>query len=185
MTFFATALLLGTAAAPAALAQTAPAPATTPAPAAAPAQAAQGPTVGATIKDTAGGTVGTIESINGEMAIINTGTNKVGYPLNAMTATPSGPIIAMTKVQLDASFAEQQAKAAADLQTRMTAGTQVFARDGATQLGTIKAVDAEFVTLTTTAGKDVRLPRGGFATGKTGLVIGMTAAEFTSATAGA
>ncbi|MBN2971986.1 hypothetical protein JW805_08150 [Roseomonas aeriglobus] len=185
MTFFATALLLGTAAAPAALAQTAtatPAPAT-PAPAAQ--TAPQGPAVGVTVKDTANGEVGTIEAINGDLAVINTGTNKVSYPLNAMTPTPTGPIIALTKAQLDASFVEQQAKAAAELQTRLTAGTEVFARDGTTKLGTIKAVDAEFVTLTTTAGKDVRLPKGGFATGRVGLVIGLTAAEFTAATAGA
>lgn len=180
MKFIATALLIGTAAAPAALAQTAPA---TPAPAAQ--TAPKGPAVGVMVKDTAGADVGTIESIDGELALVNTGTNKVRYPLNAMTATPTGPIIALTKAQLDASYAEQQAKAAAELQTRLAAGTEVFARDGSTKLGTIKAVDAEFVTLTTTAGKDVRLPKGGFATGKVGLVIGMTAPEFTAATAGA
>lgn len=182
MKFIATALLLGTAAAPAALAQTAPA---TPAPAPVAQTAPQGPAVGVTVKDTAGADVGTIEAINGDLAVINTGTNKVSYPLNAMTPTPTGPIIALTRAELDASFAEQQAKAAAELQTRLAAGTEVFARDGTTKLGTIKAVDAEFVTLTTTAGKDVRLPRGGFATGRTGLVIGMTAPEFTAATAGA
>lgn len=180
MTFFATALLLGTAAAPAALAQTAPA---TPAPAAQ--TAPQGPAVGVTVKDTAGADVGTIEAINADLAVINTGTNKVSYPLNAMTPTPTGPIIALTKAQLDASFAEQQAKAAAELQTRLAAGTEVFARDGSTKVGSIKAVDAEFVTITTTAGKDVRLPKGGFATGKTGVLIGLTADEFTKATAGA
>ncbi|WP_294292541.1 hypothetical protein [uncultured Sphingomonas sp.] len=183
MKFLATALLIGTAAAPAALAQTAPATPATPAPAAQ--TAPQGPAVGVTVKDTANGDVGMIEAINGDLAVINTGTNKVSYPLNAMTPTPTGPIIALTKAQLDASFAEQQAKAAAELQTRLAAGTEVFARDGSTKLGTIKAVDAEFVTLTTTAGKDVRLPKGGFATGRVGLVIGMTAPEFTAATAGA
>ena len=180
MKFFATALLIGTAAAPAALAQTTP---TTPAPATQ--TAPQGPAVGVTVKDTAGGEVGKIEAINGELAVINTGTNKVSYPLTAMTATPTGPIIALTKAQLDASFVEQQAKAAAELQTRLAAGTEVFARDGTTKVGTIKAVDAEFVTLTTTAGKDVRLPKGGFATGRVGLVIGMTGPEFPAATAGA
>jgi len=204
---YATALLIGIAAAPAAGAQTAPGRTPMPAPAAdaapgtaqQPAPAAQattaptgqtaaaptGPTVGATVKDTAGGDVGTIEAINGELAVINTGTNKVSYPLTSFTAAPTGLIIALTKAQLDASFAEQQAKAAGLLTERMVAGTQVFARDGTSQLGTIKAVDAEFVTLTTTSGKDVRLPKGGFATGQTGLIIGMTAAEFTQATAGA
>jgi len=186
----ATALLIGIAAAPAALAQTAPAPAPAPATTTAPAQTTPAPsaggavTVGAVIKDTAGGTVGTVESVDGTIAVINTGTNKVGYPLTSITSAPTGAIIALTKAQLDASYTEQQAKAQAQLGERMTSGTQVFARDGSTQLGTIKAVDAEFVTLTTTAGTDVRLPKGGFATGQTGLIIGMTAAEFTQATAG-
>ena len=141
------------------------------------------PAVGASVVDTAGAAVGTIESITGDLAVINTGTNKVGYPLASMTAGPNGPIIAMTKVQLDASFVEQQAKAKTDLAAKLVAGTQVFASDGTTQLGTIKAADAQFVTVTAASG-DVRLPVNGFASGATGVVVGLSAADFAKATGG-
>ena len=90
MKFFAPALIVGLVASPAAFAQGRtpmpnPAEATPAAPAA--------PAVGATVFDTAGGTVGTIESISGAVAVINTGTAKVGYPLASMTPTAKGPVI--------------------------------------------------------------------------------------------
>ena len=137
------------------------------------------PAVGVTVVDTAGAPVGRIESINGGLATIDTGTNKVPFPLTSMTAAPDGPIIAMTKAQLDASFVETQAKAKAELQARLVAGTPVFAVDGTTQLGTIKAVDAGFVTIGAT--RDERIPVAAFALGQTGVVTGVTPEAFKAA----
>lgn len=167
------AALLSTVAAPA-IAQTAPAApaATQPAP----------PAVGATVVDTVGAPVGTIESIADGTAIINTGTNKAPYPLTSMTPGPKGPIIALTKAQLDAFYAEAAAKAAATLEQKMVAGTAVRTRNGTAQAGTIKSVTADNVVLTTEAGRDVSLPRNIFAVdAQGGLIIGFTAEQFAQA----
>lgn len=180
--------LLATAATPA-LAQTTP---TTPAPTT-PAQntpapsagAPVAPAVGVTVVDTQGGQVGTIEAINGDLATINTGTNKVGFPVASMTAGPNGPIVAVTKAQLDASFAEQVAKGQAILAQKLVAGTPVKTLNGAMTAGTVKAADGEFVTLTTSAGKDVRLPKSGFSLdAQQNVIIGLTAEQFNAAVAG-
>lgn len=141
--------------------------------------AAKTPAVGVAVVDTAGGAVGTIEAINGDLATINSGTNKVPFPLTSMTAGPNGVIIAMTKAQLDASFVETQAKAKAELKTRLVAGTPVFGADGTTQLGTIKAVEPGFVTIG--AKRDVRIPEASFALGQTGVVTGVTPEAFKAA----
>lgn len=155
-----------------------------PTPAQAPADPVQAPAAGVAVLDTQGASVGTIESVAGELAVVDTGTNKVRYPTTSMTPGPKGVIIALTKAQLDASFVEQQAKAKAELQTRLAAGTQVFASDGTTQIATIKSVDAEFVTMTASNGSDLKVPVSGFATGRTGVVVGLSAADVAKATAG-
>ena len=181
MKFAAIALVFSMAAAPAAVnAQTAtPAPAPAATAQATTAPAAVSPAAGVAVVDTAGASVGTIEAINGGLATINSGTNKVPFPLTSMTPGPNGVIIAMTKAQLDASFVEQQAKAKAELKTRLAAGTPVFAVDGTTQLGTIKAVEPGFVTIGAT--RDVRIPEASFALGQTGVVAGVTPEAFKAA----
>jgi hypothetical protein len=161
-------------------AQTAPAtPAATPQ-SGAPAAAGQPvqPAVGATVVDTAGAPVGTIETIAEGTAIINTGTNKAPYPLTSMTPGPKGPIIALTKAQLDGFYAEQAAKTAAALVT----GAAVKTRNGAAEAGKIKSVAADSIVLTTAAGQDVSLPRNIFAVDpQGGVVIGFTAEQFAQA----
>ena len=174
MKFSAIALAATMAAAPTTVSAqaTAPVPATT-------APTAVVPAAGVAVVDTAGAPVGRIETVNGGLAMINSGTNTVPFPLTSMTPGPNGVIIAMTKMQLDASFVEQQAKAKVELKNRLVAGTQVFAVDGTTQIGTIKAVEPGFVTIGAT--RDVRIPEASFALGQTGVVAGVTPEAFKSA----
>lgn len=145
-------------------------------------QAAQAaaPTVGATIYDAQGAEVGKIESVANGNAVVNTGTNKVALPLASFGDGPKGPVLGMTKAELDAAAGKAQADASAQLQSQLTAGTAVFARDGTASLGTVKAADASFVTLTTAKG-EVKLPANAFASQNGKVVIGMTAAEFETA----
>ena len=159
-----------------AYAQTAAAPA---APAAAPAPA---PTVGATVYDAQGGVVGTIASIDGSNVVVDTGTNKVGIAAASLGTGPKGPVLGMTKVQLDEAYAASAAQAQSALLTKLTPGTAVKGTAG-TELAKVKTADAQFVTLTTASG-DVRLPIAAFAAQADGSVmIGMTADEFTKAIA--
>lgn len=186
------ALFLAVAASPiAATAQTAPAsPAAAPAAGApaAPAQATTAPTtgaaptVGATIFDAQGGTVGTIASIDGANAVVDTGTVKAAVPMTSFGTGPKGPTLGMTKAQLDAAASQGAAQAAAEFKSKLTTGATVYGTGGAS-LGTIKATDAEFVTLTTAKG-DAKLPIASFGPGPQGVTIGMTAAQLEAAMAG-
>jgi hypothetical protein len=58
---------------------------------------------GASVSDTSGGTVGTIEDVTAEFATVATAKNKVRLPLNAFAAGTDGPVIGMTAEQLDAA----------------------------------------------------------------------------------
>lgn len=158
----------------------------TPAPgAAAPAaSAATAPTVGATIYDSAGVSLGTVASITPQAVILNTGTAQVPVPPASIGKTDKGFAMAMTKADLDAAVASSQAQAQAAVKAKLVPGTAVSGLQGA-PLGTIKAADAQFVTLTTTKG-DVKLPIAGFSADASGkVIVGITADQLAAATAGA
>lgn len=152
------------------------APATTPA---AGAQASATVAAGATVYDTSGGVVGTIASTDGTNAVIDTGTNKAAVPLTSLGKGAQGPVLAMTKAQLDAAAGAQQQQASAAFRSQLVTGASVYGTGG-TKLGTIKAVDASMVTLTTDKG-DAKLPVAGFGPGPQGVTIGMTAAQLSAA----
>lgn len=146
---------------------------------AAPASASATVAVGATVYDTAGAVVGTIDSTDGTNAVINTGTVKAGVPVTSLGAGAKGPVLAMTKAQLDAAAGQQQAQASAEFKSKLVAGAAVYDPAG-TQLGTIKSVDATGVTLTTTSG-DAKLPATGFGPGPKGVMVGLTADQLKAA----
>jgi preprotein translocase subunit YajC len=157
-------------------AQTAP----TTAPAAgAQASATASVATGATVYDTSGGVVGTVASTDGTNAVIDTGTNKAAVPLTSLGKGAQGPVLAMTKAQLDAAAGAQQQQASAAFRSQLVTGASVYG-SGGTKLGTIKAVDASMVTLTTDKG-DAKLPIAGFGPGPQGVTIGMTAAQLSAA----
>lgn len=145
--------------------------------------AAEGATelkVGATVSDTQGNAVGTIEAVEGEFITVSTGTNQVRLPSASFAIYPTGPVIAMTRAELDAAAAASE-----DISDILVAGATVHHSDGST-VGTVDAVEGEFVTLTTaTAGTKVRLPQSAFARGANGLIAGMTAAELDAAASAA
>ena len=154
------------------------------APAPAPAQtgaATAGVTVttGATVYDTAGGVVGTVDSTDGTNAVINTGTVKAAVPLTSLGKGAQGPVLALTKAQLEAAAGQQQAQASAEFKSKLVPGATVYGTGGA-QLGTIKSVDATGITLTTTDG-DAKLPMNGCGPGPQGITIGMTADQLKAA----
>jgi hypothetical protein len=172
-------------------AQTAPAPApaaapaTTTAPAGTPAASATAaaPAVGATIFDAQGGTIGTIASSDGTNAVVDTGTVKAAVPLTSFGTSPKGPTLAMTKAEIETAAGQSAQQAQADFKSKLTAGATVYGTGGAS-LGTIGAVDAQFVTLKTAAGKEAKIPVGSFGPGPQGVTIGMTAAQLEAAMAG-
>ena len=171
-------LLCAAATAAPALAQTAPPSATPGAAAPAPSAGAQ-ITAGATIVDASGAQVGTVDQVNGDVVLVNTGTNKVGVPRGNFAPGPNGLVLGNTKAQLDAAATQAAAQAQAQVRTLLVPGAAVHGTGGLT-LGTVKSVDDQFVTLTSKSG-DARLPLTGFAAGPNGLVVGITQAQFDAA----
>ena len=145
------------------------------------AQAARaGIAAGAQVKDTNGGDVGTVTKVDGQFVILKTDKHEVRLPVASFTAHQDHFLMAMTRDQLNAEVDKTKAAAAASL----AAGATIAGSQGGT-VGTIQAIDAEFVTLKLTSGKLVRLPRNAVAATATGGVIGMTAADLEAAAAAA
>ena len=142
---------------------------------------------GATVYDTQGGTVGTIESLDGEYAVLATAKSKVRLPKTSFAAGAKGPLIAMTATQLDQAAAQAAPAATAAATTAkpdVTKGSAVADTQGGA-VGTVAEVDAQFATVQLTTGGKVRLPVNAFAAGPDGkLRVAMTAAQL-SAAAGA
>lgn len=134
---------------------------------------------GAMVTDTKGGSVGKIATIDGDFATLDTGTNKVRLPISSFAVGATGPVIAMTKAEVDAAAtgAADQDKAA--LAAMLTPGTKVMDTSGGA-VGTIEANDGTLVTVATAKTK-AKLPTSAFAKGATGPVIAMTAAQLDAA----
>lgn len=132
-------------------------------------------TVGATVYDTAGGTVGTVDAVNGGNAVVSTGTHKVAIPATSFGKSDKGLLLGMTKAQLDAAAEGAAAKTAA----AVTAGAAVVDSQGA-PVGTIKSVDSQYAVVDMSSAQ-VKLPLNAFAARDNGLMLGMTKAQLEAA----
>jgi hypothetical protein len=100
-------------------------------------------TAGATVYDPQGGTVGTVDSVADGIAVVNTGAHTVALPLGKFATSEKGPIISVTKQQLD------------DIAAKVTAALVVGAAvvdNAGVALGTIDKVDGENIVLNTEKG---------------------------------
>jgi preprotein translocase subunit YajC len=135
--------------------------------------------VGATVKDTAGAVVGTIDAVEANGIIVNTGRNQVAIPRASFGKTADGPLLAATKAELDAA-----ADAAAASERQMVAallvnGTPVMGAEG-NQIGTVDIVENDMVVIKTEAG-EAQVPAASFMRKDGQLAIGMTAEAFAAA----
>ena len=137
---------------------------------------------GAKVLDTSGGTVGTIESIDGDFVVLATSKSKVRLPKTSFALGPNGPVIAMTAAQIDAAVAQAApAPQAAAAKPDVTQGAAVADMQGGA-VGTIATVDAQFATVELASGGKVRLPVTAFGAGSNGsLRIAMTAQQLNAA----
>ena len=107
--------------------------------------------VGATVYDPQGGTVGTVDKVEGGNAVVNTGTHAVALPLDKFAISAKGPTISVTKQQLDDLAAQADTDAAAKLDAALVAGAAVVDNTGAA-LGTIDSVSGDAIVLKTEKG---------------------------------
>lgn len=142
--------------------------------------AAQVAAAGTAIKDTSGGSVGTVLRVEDGHYIVKTDRHEVKLPATSFTKVEDGLLFGMTQAQLNAEV--DKAKAAAD--AKVVAGAAVTGAAGAA-VGTIEAVDAEAVTLKLPSGALVKLPRAAVAGGPSGLITSATLADLEAAAASA
>jgi hypothetical protein len=151
---------------------------------AAPAAAAS-PTAGAKVYDAEGNDVGTIETVQGDVVTVNTGTARAGLPKSAFVARDKGLTIGMTKSQLEAAVQGAQAKTGEALAAALVADAPIKSSDGVV-LGTVSKVEGDNVTVALQSGSAVALKKNTIGLGADGaLAIGVTAAQFNASVQGA
>jgi preprotein translocase subunit YajC len=145
-------------------------------PAAAPAPAAAAMAVGMTVKDTAGGVVGTVTKVEPGFVVVKTDKHEVRLPAASFTPHEGALLFAMTRDQLNAETERALAAASA----KIAAGAAVSDASGGA-VGTITAVDAQWVTVKLVSGTEIRLPRTAVSAGPNGALVGNTAAQLEAA----
>ena len=147
--------------------------------------AADGPLIaaGVTVYGPEGNEVGTIDTLAEGIATLDTGTYKVGLPLDrfGMNADKQ-TTIAVTKAQLNEMMAKAQAEAAAKLDAALVAGAPVADVNGVS-LGTVGAIEGEDVTVETEWGA-FALKKNNFVAGE-GSVTAQVMADQVKAALGA
>ena len=114
-------------------------------------------------------------AVNGDVVTVK--TDKVEANLGkASFAQQDGKLyIGNTQAELNALVEKTNAAVEASL----AVGAPVKDSAGAA-VGTIEAIDTEFVTLKLASGKSIRIPRNGIAGSAEGAVVGLTAADLES-----
>ena len=143
------------------------------------AQAGGGFTVGAQVLDSSGNPVGTVTAVNGDVVTVKTDKLEANLGKASFASQDGKLYVGMTQAELNALIEKDKAAAEASL----AVGSPVKGTGGA-QVGTIEAIDAEFVTLKLTSGKSVRIPRSGIAGSAQGAVVGLTVADLEAQTSG-
>ena len=139
--------------------------------------AVEAPAVGAKVFDADGGEVGTVESVQGDIVTINTGTARAGLPLRAFAMREKGPTIAMTRAQLEAAAMGANAQTQASKDAALVAGATINGSDGAS-IGTISQIEGENVTVLLADGSSAIIRKADLGLVNGALTIGLTAQAF-------
>lgn len=148
------------------------------------APAADGPnlTVGTMVYGPQGNEVGAIKQVAGGTIIVDTGTNSAALPSTSFVQGEKGPMIGMTKEQLDDALNKAKAEAAAKLNAALVQGATVYGING-TAVGTVKQITPEGQVVIAHKVGDVPLPKTQFTTTDKGLALKFTAADLDKALA--
>jgi hypothetical protein len=106
-------------------------------------------TAGTEVYGPQGGLVGTVSDVAGTVATVDTGSHKVGLPLDSFGRNAEGQtVISTTQAQLNELAAKAEAEASAKLDAALVAGAPVVDVNGA-PLGTVAAVEGGNVNVDT------------------------------------
>ena len=137
-------------------------------------------TVGTMVYGPQGNEVGTIESVTAGAVIVNTGTNSAALPPSSFVQGENGPVIGLTKEQLDEQLNQAKAEAAAKLAAALVKGATVYGHDGV-MVGTVKDITPQGNVVIAHKIGDVPLPKAQFTTIDKGLALKFTAAQLDEA----
>lgn len=143
----------------------------------APAAAAVAPTVGAKVYGPEGNEVGTVETVQGDVVTVNTGTARAGLPTSAFAMREKGLTIGMTKLQLEAAVSGAKAETGAAKEAAMVVDAPIKSTDGVV-LGTISKIEGDDVTVLLSDGASAVLKKSYLGLVDNALTLGMTAAAF-------
>ena len=128
--------------------------------------------VGTVVTDAKGGPVGTVTAVKGDVVTVHTDRLDANLAKASFTPNNGKLLVGLTQAELNAAVEKDQAAAAASL----AVGAEIKGTGGAV-LGTIDAIDAEFVTIKVASGNKVRIPRSGVVGSANGAVVGLTAEQ--------
>ena len=145
------------------------------------ARAATAPNLAAGVKvyDPEGGEVGTIEKVAGQAVVLFTGTNRATLGANSFVKGPNGPVIGMTKVQLDAAVEQAAAKADAAMAAALVPEAEIRSKDNVV-VGKVEKIEGDNVTVALESGA-ITLQKEHLTTDENGLKLFMTAQQFQTA----
>lgn len=127
---------------------------------------------GMKVEDAQGGDVGTVAGVAGDIVTVKTDRHDAQLPSSAFTVGSGKLLIAMTQAELNAAVDH----ALAEVQARLVVGATVTGSKG-TPVGTIDAIDDQYVTLKLLSGKAIKMQRSSVGAGPQGGIIGLTAEE--------
>jgi hypothetical protein len=143
--------------------------------------------LGTTVLGNDGNPVGTVDSISGEVVIIDTGTHKAPVPATAIGVGETGPSVNITQAQLNEMMDAQVAEANTRRDAALVQGAQVISANG-NPAGTVAEVDlaGDVIVLDSPAGK-VAMKKEHFAMDSEGRLMALFTREQieTAAAAGA
>ena len=141
-------------------------------------------TVGAKVYGPQGGEIGTIEKIEGEAVVVNTGNLTAALPASSFGNSDKGPTITWTKADLEAAVTAANEEARAKLDAAIVADAEVYSSD-AVLLGKVTEVPADGNVIVELTSGPVALPRVQMALNGDKLTFRATAAEVQAAAAAA
>lgn len=134
---------------------------------------------GATIKDTSGNIVGTIDAVEANGIIVNTGNNQIAIPASSFANANGTPLLAATKAELDAAAVAMAEDERKTVLATLQHGAPVVDAQG-TPLGTVDIIEGDVVLLKTEVG-EAQVPIKSFRMRAGTLAIAMTAEAFNNA----
>ena len=141
-------------------------------------------TQGASVTGNDGNPIGTVAQVTPQAVVVDTGMHQIPLPREAFAQGDAGLTLNITKTELDASYAEQMAALAAQVNEKLVTGAAVVTAD-AQPLGTVDTVEGENVVLTLEGDEKLTLGKDVFAVDNNGaLMVRATKAQIDQAMGG-